>query len=68
MSALILFSHGSLLCGAGEALDAHAEGLRKTGKWQVVTVGYLNYSEPTFLEAVRHCHEQGARSITAVPF
>ena len=32
-NALILFSHGSLLCGAGEALDAHAERLRRTGTW-----------------------------------
>ena len=68
MNALILFSHGSLLCGAGEALDAHAEGLRKIGNWPVVAVGYLNYSEPTFQEAVRYCHEQGAQSITVVPY
>jgi len=68
MNALILFSHGSLLCGAGEALDAHAERLQKSGNWSVVAVGYLNYSEPTFLEAVRYCREQGSRSITVVPF
>ena len=68
MNALILFSHGSLLCGAGEALDAHAERLRKQGTWDLVTVGYLNYSEPTFAEAVADCAARGARRILVLPF
>jgi sirohydrochlorin ferrochelatase len=68
MNAVILFSHGSLLCGAGEALDAHAERLRQSGRWPVVTVGYMNYSEPSFLDAVKYCHGQGAASIIVIPF
>jgi len=68
MNALILFSHGSLLCGAGEALDAHAERLRQTGKWGMVAVGYMNYSEPTFAEAVAECRARDAAQITVVPF
>ena len=68
MNALILFSHGSLLCGAGEALDAHAERLRSTGQWDMVTVGYLNYSEPTFAEAVAECAMRGATQILVLPF
>jgi hypothetical protein len=48
--ALILFSNGSLLCGAGEALEAHAARLRERGDYDLVAVGYLNYSEPLFAE------------------
>ena len=68
MDAVILFSHGSLLCGAGEALDAHAGRLRRTGEWGWVGVGYLNYSQPTFAEAVAECQAQGATRIVIVPF
>ena len=68
MDALILFSHGSLLCGAGEALDAHAERLRARGEWDRVEVGYLNYSEPPFLETVAKVAAEGARRIVVVPY
>ena len=68
MNALILFSHGSLLCGAGEALDAHALRLRQTGAWDWVAVGYLNYSEPTFAEAVAECAARGATRVLVLPF
>ena len=68
MNALILFSHGSLLCGAGEALDAHAARLRQTGEWDLVAVGYLNYSAPTFAEAVAECAARGATRILVLPF
>lgn len=68
MDALILFSHGSLLCGAGEALDAHAQRLRQLGQWDSVAVGYLNYSEPTFAECVAECAARGVTHITVLPF
>ncbi len=68
MDALILFSHGSVLCGAGEALDAHAERLRQTGDWPLVGVGYMNYSEPTFAEAVAAVQAEGATRIVVLPF
>jgi sirohydrochlorin cobaltochelatase len=68
MDAVILFSHGSLLCGSGEALDAHAARLRMLGKWPLVSVGYMNYSEPTFTEAVADCLRQGATRIIVTPF
>ena len=60
MDALILFSHGSLLCGAGEALEAHAARLRARGRWPVVEVGYMNYSEPTFAQAIEGAGPAGA--------
>ncbi len=68
MDALILFAHGSLLCGAGEALDAHAARLRARGNWPLVRVGYMNYSEPTFAEAVAECRAAGATRIVVLPF
>jgi len=68
MNALILFSHGSLLCGAGEALDDHAARLRRTGEWDRVAVGYLNYSTPTFAETVAECAARGATQILVLPF
>lgn len=68
MDGLILFSHGSVLCGAGETLRAHAERLRARPEFGVVEIGYLNYSKPTFAEAVARCEEAGASRIIVVPY
>lgn len=68
MKALILFSHGSVLCGSGEALDRHAGRLRAGGEWDVVEIGYMNYSVPTFAEAVVNCRDAGATEIVILPF
>ena len=68
MDALILFSHGSLLCGAGEALAAHAAELRNAGNFSPVEIGYLNYSEPSFAQAVDKCAEAGATRIVVAPY
>lgn len=68
MDALILFSHGSLLCGAGEALEAHAERLRARGDFDQVEIGYLNYSQPPFLETVARLVETGASRIVVAPY
>ncbi len=66
--AVILFSHGSLLCGAGEQLKAHAVRLAQTGKYLSVEIGYLNYSEPSFSQAVEKCVQAGATLITVSPY
>ena len=66
--ALVLFSHGSLLCGSGEAVDAHAKRLQKRGIWDVVRVGYLNYSEPLFAQTVEELAKEGATHITVLPY
>ena len=68
MDALILFSHGSLLCGAGEALTKHAESVRERGEFAPVEIGYLNYSEPTFAEAVQKCADAGAKRVVIAPY
>jgi sirohydrochlorin cobaltochelatase len=67
-TALLLFSHGSLLCGAGETLRGHAERLRASGAWCAVETGYLNYSEPMFEDAVELCVDAGARRVIVVPY
>src|SRR5437879_1585934 len=68
MTALILFSHGSVLCGAGRILDEHAARIRDSGRFDLVEVGYLNYSKPTFAEAVSKCAGAGAHRIVVVPY
>jgi sirohydrochlorin cobaltochelatase len=68
MDALILFSHGSLLCGAGEALEAHAARLRERGGFPLVAIGYLNYSEPTFAETAESVIAAGATRIVVAPY
>ena len=68
MDAIILFSHGSVLCGSGEALLEHAKRIRAHSKIRIVEVGYLNYSSPPFLEAVRSCVEQRASRILILPY
>jgi sirohydrochlorin cobaltochelatase len=68
MDAILLLSHGSLLCGAGETLQAVAERLRARGDAPIVEVGYLNYSHPTFETAFGECVERGATCIVVVPY
>lgn len=65
---MILFSHGSLLCGSGEALQAHAQRLKARGVAPIVEVGYLNYSEPPFDQAVETCLRQGATRLIITPY
>jgi sirohydrochlorin cobaltochelatase len=68
MDAAILFSHGSVLCGSGEALLAHAERLRMRGVAPLVAVGYLNYSEPPFADAVEDVVRKGATRVLVTPY
>lgn len=68
MDGLILFSHGSLLCGAGAALQEHAARLRARNRFPVVEIGYLNYERPTFAEAVDRCAQAGVRRAVVVPY
>ncbi len=67
-SSVILFSHGSLLCGAGEQLELHAQRLRASREYSQVEIGYLNYSSPTFAEAVEKCVAAGATRILISPY
>ncbi len=66
--AILLFSHGSVLCGAGQTLLEHAETMRRRGDAPIIEVGYLNYSAPDFDDAVDRCIAQGATAITIAPY
>jgi sirohydrochlorin cobaltochelatase len=66
-TSIILFSHGSVLCGAGESLLAMAQELENLAGYKV-GVGYLNYSEPSFADAVDLAVADGAHEIIVVPY
>ena len=66
--AIILFSHGSVLCGAGQNLFEIAARMQARGDAPIVEVGYLNFTEPTFAVAFRRCVELGATRVTVVPY
>lgn len=68
MHAIILFSHGSVLCGAGENLFAMAHTMEARGDAPIVEVGFLNYSQPTFEDAFAKCVERGATRISVAPY
>lgn len=65
---LVLFSHGSLLCGAGSVLKRHAESLRVRGTYVAVEPGYLNYCKPPVEEAISACVDAGAEKVVIVPY
>lgn len=66
--AILLFSHGSVLCGAERNLLELAQRMRARGDAPIVEVGFLNYTEPLFAAAVRRCVEQGATRIRIAPY
>ncbi|MFM7321106.1 MAG: sirohydrochlorin chelatase [Armatimonadota bacterium] len=68
MDALVLFSHGSLLCGSGEAVDRHADRLSSLGIADRVAVGYLNYTEPLFADTVDRLVAEGVDRIVVLPY
>jgi sirohydrochlorin cobaltochelatase len=68
LDALILFSHGSLLCGAGNTLYEHAARLSTEAEFDIVEVGYLNYSQPDFIVTVKKCVNAGVSRIVVLPY
>jgi sirohydrochlorin ferrochelatase len=68
VDAIILFSHGSVLCGAERNVMAVAQRMRESGAAPIVEVGFVNYTEPTFAAAVARCVEQMATRIVIAPY
>lgn len=66
--AILVFSHGSVLCGAERNLLEMADRMRARGDAPIVEVGFLNYTEPSFATAVQRCVEQGATRIRIAPY
>lgn len=67
-TAVVLFSHGSLLCGSHRVLDEHARRLQSTGRFVAVEPGYLNYSAPSVEDAITKCVKAGAGRVLVVPY
>lgn len=68
MKAAILVGHGSLRKASGAAMIRLAALLRKEGDFPVATAGFLNFSRPTFLDAVSRCVRKGATEIYVQPY
>jgi sirohydrochlorin ferrochelatase len=68
VDAIILFSHGSVLCGAERNVLAVAQRMRESGAAPIVEVGFINYTEPAFADAVARCVQQGATRIVVAPY
>ena len=68
MNAAILVGHGSLRKASGAAMIRLAALLRKEGTFPVATAGFLNFSKPTFMDAVKRCAHKGATDIFVQPY
>lgn len=68
MRAAILVGHGSLRKASGAAMIRLAALLRKEGAFPVATAGFLNFSQPTFMDAVARCVRKGATEIFVQPY
>lgn len=68
MNAAILIGHGSLRKASGAAMIRLAALLRKEGYFPIATAGFLNFSQPTFMDAVARCVRKGATTIFVQPY
>ena len=68
MNAAILVGHGSLRKASGAAMIRLAALLRKHGDFPIATAGFLNFSQPTFMDAVTRCIGKGATEIFVQPY
>jgi sirohydrochlorin ferrochelatase len=68
VKAAILVGHGSLRKASGAAMIRLAALLRKEGTFPVATAGFLNFSQPTFMDAVARCVRKGATEIFVQPY
>ena len=68
MNALLIVGHGSLRKASGSAMIRLAALARKEGVAPISTAGFLNFSRPTFAEAVTRCVSKGATSISVQPY
>lgn len=68
MDSILLFSHGSVVDGAGQALDWHAAQLAVRRAAAIVDRGYLNYSEPRLPDALEALIQAGATRIAITPY
>ena len=68
MRAVILLSHGSVLCGAERNLIELAGSLAGRVEAGIVEAAFLNYSRPLFENVIEGAAAQGAIQIDVVPY
>ena len=68
MDALLLVGHGSLRKASGTAMLRLADHLRERGVAPIVAAGFLNFSQPTFAEAIQDCVDAGATRVAVQPY
>lgn len=73
MKALVLIGHGALNKTSGASMIRHAALLKRTpnnldGVVDFATAGFLNFSQPTFKDAVQRCVDKGALKIIVQPY
>jgi sirohydrochlorin cobaltochelatase len=66
--AVVLVGHGSLRPSAGAAMLHLAEHAHALGIAPLVTAGFLNYSQPTFADALAHCLKSNANQVIVQPY
>lgn len=66
--AAIIVGHGSVLSDAGSTMLRIADRLHQQQDLPRVMAGFLNYSQPTFAEAVEGCLDEGAVTIVVQPY
>jgi sirohydrochlorin ferrochelatase len=66
--ALVLVGHGSLRKASGAAMIRLAALARETGLSPIATAGFLNFSKPTFADAVARCVRKGATDLLVQPY
>jgi len=68
LRAVVLVGHGSLRSGAGEAMMRLARDAQAHSLAPIVTAGFLNYSRPTFAEALERVVAAGAAEVVVQPY
>ncbi len=68
MKSIVLIGHGSLHSDSGASMIRLAARLRQSGAAPIAEAGFLNFSRPTFAEAVAKCVDAGATSATVQPY
>ena len=66
--ALLLIAHGSRRPEANADLEFIASAMRERGVYDIVQVSYLELAEPSIAEGGKRCVEQGAKTVTMLPY
>ena len=68
MQAIVLFSHGSVLCGAERNLLELSAFMRARGDAPIVEPAFLNYLQPDLNATIERCLSLGATEVVITPY